>query len=279
MALKTLLVCLTSRETAEAAMKAAVPLARAQQAHLIGLHTLEAILVYPGIALHLPGSSFSSFNHRQDAEAVEIETIFRKYTENEDFPSEWRLLKAESTTASARIIDCARAADLVVMAKDEANSAQWDQDTVQAQVIRQSGRPVIIVPPGYEGSTIGDNIVLGWSNTREATRAAHDVLTLFSNDSKVSIVRVDHGGGREMEDYAIIDLAAAFDRHGVSAIVSHLDGSGNDVSAVLLRHAFEQGADLIATGAFGHSRFYDFVNGAVTQALLRDAELPVLFSR
>ena len=41
----------------------------------------------------------------------------------------------------------------------------------------------------------------------------------------------------------------------------------------------ERGADLIVTGAFGHSRLYDFVIGAVTLDLMKDAECPVLFSR
>ena len=36
---------------------------------------------------------------------------------------------------------------------------------------------------------------------------------------------------------------------------------------------------MIVTGAFGHSRAYDFVIGATTYALLRDAKLPVLFSK
>jgi nucleotide-binding universal stress UspA family protein len=36
---------------------------------------------------------------------------------------------------------------------------------------------------------------------------------------------------------------------------------------------------MLATGAFGHSRAYDFVIGAATRALLNDAKLPVLFSK
>ncbi len=36
---------------------------------------------------------------------------------------------------------------------------------------------------------------------------------------------------------------------------------------------------MIAIGAFGHSRAYDFVIGAATRDLLRHSELPVMFSR
>jgi len=279
MTIKTLLVCLTHRETADAAMKAAVPLARAKQAHLIGLHTLEALLVYPGIAMHVPGPVFSSFNDSQNIEAKEIEKIFRRHTDNEDFPSEWRQLKAESATAADRIIECARAADLVVMAKDDATGRYGNQSALPAQVIRESGRPVLVVPADFDGPAIGSNIVLGWSDTREATRAAHDVLTLSGDDCEVSILRIDHGSGHEMADFAVIDLATSFDRHGVKAVVRHLDGKGAEIGDILLEHAFESGADLVATGAFGHSRVYDFVIGAVTHSLLQNANMPVLFSR
>ena len=46
-----------------------------------------------------------------------------------------------------------------------------------------------------------------------------------------------------------------------------------------MHEAFESGADMIVTGAFGHSRVYDFVIGAVTRDLLHNAELPVLYSK
>ena len=54
---------------------------------------------------------------------------------------------------------------------------------------------------------------------------------------------------------------------------------GDSIANVLNKAAFEMGADLIVTGAFGHSRAYDLVLGATSYALLRDQKLPVLFSR
>ncbi|HBB84454.1 MAG TPA: hypothetical protein DC031_14580, partial [Sulfitobacter sp.] len=51
------------------------------------------------------------------------------------------------------------------------------------------------------------------------------------------------------------------------------------VAAALSREAMERGADMVAVGAFGHSRAYDLVIGAATRDLLRHSEVPVLFSR
>ena len=48
MTYKTILVCLTTTNNSERLMKAACQMARKFNAHLIGLHTLQSIEVYPG---------------------------------------------------------------------------------------------------------------------------------------------------------------------------------------------------------------------------------------
>ena len=277
MALKTILACLMNRETADAVLRCAVPLARAHDAHLIGLHTLEALLVYPGIAMHVPDGAFAGFNENQKVEAAAIETIFRRHTVNEDFVSEWRLTKTEATSAADRIVESAFAADIVIMPKEEGSAVRGDQHHAQEHVIRKGGRPVIIIPPDFNGSLVGQKTVLGWSNTREAARAAHDLLAVAQPGSEISIVRVD-GERDELTDFSIVDLATTYDRHGLHTKTLQQNKGPNSISDLLLKVAFEQGADLLATGAFGHSRAYDFVMGAVSYSLLRTARMPVLFS-
>lgn len=279
MGLKTILVCLTTKEHATTLMKVAVPLARKHDAHLIGLHTIEALMVYPGIAMHVPDPAFSEFNKSQKEEAAAIEKIFQEHTGGEDFPSEWRLVRADSTCASERMVDCARAADLVIMAQEDRNADRYDQRQAQIDVIRNSGRPVIVVPLEYDGPAIGKTIVVGWSDTREAARAAHDFLNLADDNASVKILRVGETRTDELQDSNAIDLASMYHRHGLHAEIAYRNPEKGDIAETLRQFAFEAGADLIATGAFGHSKAYDFVLGAVTYALLHDAKLPVLFSK
>lgn len=276
MGMKTLLVCLIDPESAEAVMSCAVPLARAHSAHLIALHTLEALVVYPGVAIHLPPDVYTRHSETQKEAAAAIEAIFRKYTDNEDIVSEWRLLKASSTTIADRIIESARAADVVMM--PNATVAEDQSREVQARVIRDSGRPVLVVPPTLAEGDIGKRIVLGWSDTREATRAAHDLLTVAQGGADISVLRVGAPPGDELRDHELVDLASMYDRHGLKAQMAHCDAGSGGIAEALLKFAFENGADLVVTGAFGHSRAYDFVFGAVTNGLLKKAEIPVLFS-
>jgi nucleotide-binding universal stress UspA family protein len=276
---KTILACLTTKEYAPALLRAAVPLARRHDAHLVGLHTLEALEVYPGIAMHVTAEMFKAFNSEQQAEASAIEAVFTDHCRAEEFVSEYRLIQAGSTTASDRMIQSARAADLVVMVHEDREVDRYDQRHAQNDVIRGSGRPVIVVPTDFDGPEIGSNIVLGWSNTREAARAAHDVLTLAQPEAQITILRARDRAPEEMKDPDLLDLSAALARHGHKVEVRHVDRAGDKVADVLLQTAFETGADLLATGAFGHSTAYDFVIGATTSALLKTANIPVLFSK
>lgn len=279
MSLKTILVCLTTREHAATLLKVAVPLARKHNAHLIGLHTMEALMVYPGIAMHVPEPAFASFNKHQKQEALAIKQIFDDHVHSEDFPLEWRELLAESNTATDRMVECARAADIVVMAHEDQQADRYDQRHAQAQVIRDSGRPVIVVPLDYDGPAIGQNIVLGWSNTREATRAAHDLTLMADKGASVTLLRVGTPGPDELKDFDTIDIAEMLTRHGLKTEIQYRAHAGQDVASVLNACAFEQGADMIVTGAFGHSRVFDFVIGAASYALLDDARFPVMFSK
>ncbi|AXI45251.1 hypothetical protein C1J03_03905 [Sulfitobacter sp. SK012] len=279
MGLKTLLVCLTTPEHAETLLKVAVPLARKHNAHLIGLHTVEALLVYPGIAIHIPEPVFATFQDSQRVEAEQIKAVFAKHTDNEDFQSEFRLVRAEAVSAYESIVESARAADLVLMAHENKDLDRHDQRNTQIQVIRESGRPVIVVPLGYDGPPIGENILLGWSDTREAARAAHDVLIVADKNASLTILRVNDAAQDVLEDADGIEQAEMFSRHGLRPSLEHRKHGKTAISDVLEQVAFERGADLIVTGAFGHSKVYDFVIGATTYALLRDAKRPVMFSK
>lgn len=276
---KTILVCLTTPDHAETLMKVAVPLARKHGAHLIGLHTIEALIVYPGIAMHVPEPAFEAFNKSQKEESKAIKQVFTKYTENEDFVSEFRLVRAEDQSAAERMIESARAADLVIMAHEDKDSDRFDHRNAQSRVIRESGRPVIVVPLDYDGPEIGQNFLLGWSDTREATRAAHDMLGLADPGAQLTVLRVGPKTRDALRDADAIDMIEMFARHGFNPTLEHRDSLGNSIAEMLGTVAFEKGADLIVTGAFGHSRAYDFVIGATTYALLRDQKIPVLFSK
>ena len=276
---KTILVCLTTAEQATTILKLAVPLARRHGAHLVGLRTVEAVLVYPGIAMHIPEDAFSAFRTSQNEETTAIEEVFNHHTAIEDFVSEFRVVHADTRSATDRTIESARAADLVIMAQDNNDSDPRDMRRVQSDVIRECGRPVLIVPGDYDGPEIGKKIVFGWSETREAARAAHDMLSLAHSGARLTVLSVGHKAENLLIDDDAIDITQMFARHGLRPTLEHRDPLGESIASVLNAVAFEIGADMIVTGAFGHSATYDFVIGATSYELLRAQKIPVLFSK
>lgn len=136
------------------------------------------------------------------------------------------------------------------------------------------------MPASFDGSVIGQTVLIGWSATREATRAAFDALALKNNDATGYLLTVSRRATPDADVMASAkEMAATLSRHGHEVTVVHRAAEGADIADVLMREAFERGADMIVSGAFGHSVVYDFVIGAVTHDLMQQATVPVLFSK
>lgn len=276
---KTILVCLTSTTNAERLMKAASQLARRFNAHLVGLHTLQSIEVYPGIVIDLPRQTTDNFVKEQEAQAEKIRKVFEQYTSSEDFISEWRLVKAQSSQAAERFVEHALCSDLVIMGQSDPDNDRIDQSGAQEMVIRQSGRPVLVIPSAGNFETIGEHALIGWSATRESNRAVHDAIPFLSDTGKATVLWVSHSD----RDSAYLEstahaIAMLLSRHNIDATVAHWQNTKIAIADALLNEAYDRGADMIVTGAYGHSRFYDFVIGATTTSLLEHMTVPVLFS-
>ena len=280
MAVKTILVCLTTEANTAALLRAAGVLARRTNAHVIGLHTIEAIEVYPGIAVHFDAPAYESFQKAQAAQADAIREKFDAFAASPGINAEWRLLHARSVSAADRMVECALAADLVLMAQESRETDRHDQHGVQEAVIRRSGRPVLVIPSGYEADHLGEIVVMGWSATRESARAAHDAMALAAPGATLQVIVAEgRDVSRDVHAETARELAAAMARRGLRANLIEAPVMGRTIAETLQAAADEHGADMIATGAFGHSRLYDFLIGAVTFELLESMRRPVLFSR
>ena len=276
---RTILAALTTPAAARRILPVATALARRTGAHLIGYHTIEAIAVYPGIAMHITEADLAGFTASQEEQAEEIRKIFESATRAEDFAAEWRLENAQSLSAADRIVQSARAADLVVMSQQKSGEDRPDQRNIQERVIRESGRPVLVVPYAGSFGETGQKVMIGWSPTREAARAAHDAISLIAPGGEALLVTARHASDqRRLAHHTAAEMALCLDRHGIRTTVIDRTDDGITPGDVLLNEAFETGCDLIVVGAFGHSMVYDLVIGATTTHLLDHMTAPVLFS-
>ena len=88
MTIKTILACLTDARSADSVLAAAALIARRHDAHVIGLHTVESLSVYPGVALHVPDIVFTEYGRSQVAQSTEIKEIFEEKFHAEEFAHE-----------------------------------------------------------------------------------------------------------------------------------------------------------------------------------------------
>ncbi|MGR3321805.1 MAG: universal stress protein [Pseudooceanicola sp.] len=274
---KTLALTLFSAEEAEWLLPAAVEVAAAFRAHLVGLFPDYEVLPYATMEGTASLNAMAALTERRIEERAAVESRFAEATRLQDFVSELRVQEGHRAGAEGFLAGNARGADLVLAGQIGSGSAPVQRRLVE-HLIRHSGRPVLVIPQGWEPGPVGRKVLLGWSDTREATRAAHDALAVAAPKAVIDIL---HAGttGEEPETAYRQDMAAAFDRLGHKVTVLERDAPSGGAGQTLLSVAVERGADMIAVGAFGHSRAYDFVIGAVTQHLLENAEIPVLFSR
>lgn len=285
MTIRTILVCLTNSANAERLSKAADLLARKYQARIIGLHTIQSIEVYPSIAVDLPSIATDAFVAEQNRVAKEIRETFEKVTAGQEYASEWRQVQANSTFAADRMIEHSHSADLVIIGQEDHDNDRPDQRSAQEMLIKQSGRPVLIIPSVGTFNTIGDHALMGWSATRESSRAIHDAIPILSSGNgneiraNATILWVSHSNSdADYLENTAHAMAATLDRHGIDTTVAHWQNTKISIADALLNEATDRGADMIVTGAFGHSKFYDFVIGATTTGLLDHMTVPVLFS-
>lgn len=168
----------------------------------------------------------------------------------------------------------ARLHDLTVL-DAEPSAVNLDRDLMQT-LLTQSGRPLLLVPPGRDTFSCR-RIVLAWDGSARAARAAKDALPFMQEAEGVEIVSV--AGEKALPNTVLgADIAPHLARHGVKATVHSLEASRGDVAGVIRYTATRYNADLIVMGGYVHSRFRELVLGGVTQSLLREAPAPILMS-
>lgn len=135
-----------------------------------------------------------------------------------------------------------------------------------------SGRPVIVVPAGYDTDARHSHAALAWDGGRAAARALSDSLRLLETDGRVSVLTVG-----QRNAWPIEDLMTHLARHGVEA--NHEDWpTTHAVAETLLGWCERNDPSLLVLGAYEHSKFREDFLGGVTSEVLARTRIPVLLS-
>jgi nucleotide-binding universal stress UspA family protein len=172
---------------------------------------------------------------------------------------------------------CAHYADLIVASQRELEGDDLIIPGVPDDVLITSGVPVLVLPYGWRPHPVGENIVIAWKSSREATRAVHDAMPFLTGAKKVTVFTfAPHADLFGMEPDSLVNHLR---QHGVSAQASSWPDTG-EISAIdaLFACLETQDADLIVAGAYGHSRLLEGLFGGASHDLTHQPSLPVLMS-
>jgi nucleotide-binding universal stress UspA family protein len=279
MSYKTITVNIKSLQNAERLCAYACLVARKFNAHLIGVHTIPALEIYPGTMAPATLKKMSGYSEKQKKISADIKEIFQRATKTEDFVSEWREVDAQYLNSEHSVTADWVGSDLIIIGQTNPKRDRRDQRNFVERAVRNSGRPVLVLPYAGTFETIGENVLLGWSGTRESTRAAHDALPFIKDAKSTKIFWVGKQDDKtHYVEQTAREMAVGLDRHGANVSVLHREPGSISIGDELLNEASDSGTDMIVTGGFGHSRMYDFVLGATTNHILKCMTVPVLLS-
>lgn len=262
-----------------AALDAAMVLARASQAHISVLITLEhpmpLVTEFGYVPMEVAQRQFDESRAAAAALADKARAqLAREAVSSEVRQTEVLLMWSEQTAALQ-----ARHADITVIGGPDPEQDSPRFALTFKNLLLRSGRPVLMIPAGARLEVPARRVVLAWKPTPEAARAVHDALPLIAPASQVDVLMIDpqvaEGAHGEQPG---ADIARHLARHGLQVNIVALPRQGNSDGENLLRHVREVGADLLVMGGYGHSRWREVVLGGATRAVLDGAQGPVLFS-
>jgi nucleotide-binding universal stress UspA family protein len=259
MALKDILVHIDLAPACELRLEVAVALARRFEAHLIGAFVRPTPV--PGVYLE-----------ELEAGAAVAEERFFEFLRRHNILGDW---EAPEGAVAACVTRAAHAADLVILGQFDAGHLPGVEE-LQApeKVILACGRPVLMVPYMGHREHIGENVLVAWNGSREAVRAMHDALPLMAASKSVTLVTVNPEDAEERAEHVVRHLV----RRGLNATAEVLETEEVAPVDAVLSRAANLGADLIAMGAYGHSRWREMILGGMTHDMLSDMTVPVLMA-
>lgn len=278
MRIKTILVYLSRHHGCEELLDVACALARTHEAHLIGVGAFSATPPVPPLAIPYSTTVVEEMMRAaQDAEA-KLKAAFENATREAPFVAEWVNMRVLAGDLVRAVLDHARAVDLIVASQRDPD---WELGTVldfPERLALESGRPVFLVPRKGPPPLEIKKIAVAWNGSRESARAAFDAFPFYTSAQSVTILTVTSDGAPLAEGTPATALAETLARHDIPTTLTHLQMANAGVSRTLINEATRLEADLLVSGAYGHSRLREFVFGGVTRDLTNDSPLPLLLS-
>ncbi|OCK60576.1 universal stress protein [Bradyrhizobium sp. LMTR 3] len=272
---KTVMVGLAQGRPNDACLRVAGDFAERFGARIIGVAASD---IRPPI--YFADGNFAQKLLDEEAVAIEnrlseLEVEFRASVERRATSVEWRSAR---TLPVPYLLEQARAADIIVIGALSETPVDPSVAPDPSDLVMQAGRPLIVVPPTVQWLDLR-SVLIAWKDVREARRAVFDALPILAAATEVTIAEIpERDGRREDALLHVADVAAWLRGHGVAAH-KVVPETASGVTEQLDRIAANVGAGAVIAGAYGHSRFREWMLGGVTRHLATESRRCAFLSR
>ena len=276
MAYKDILVHVDNSASSPARLNASIRVAKEWGAKLTGLYVLSRPYLPAYAEAQISADILETQAKESEKVAERAKDSFTAATQSNGLNANWRVV--ENGTADALAVQ-SRYFDLVVAGQENPKDEFFIAGSeMPDRTILISGRPALLIPYIGDCETIGENVMIAWDGSRQASRAVHDAMPVLEDAKNVTVMVINpkdkgNGSGKEPGAGVVRHLA----EHGIKATAEHVT-TDLDPGNMLLSRASDKGIDLIIMGAYGHARWTELVLGGVTKHMLQHMTVPVLMS-
>lgn len=284
MPIKTILQPIRESDTSSELMETGVNAAKRFSAHLDVLYVNpnpDEMLPYAtlGLSRKMKDSVRDSAMRSAAEQAERLKSAFVEICDRNQLPQRARgdrpgepsaAWHEESGMRNDLIGRLGRLADIVIMPRPEKISPP--PQSFEAAV-RESGRPVLMVPRNTVQSVLATRVAIGWNNSKEAAQAVAAARPCLRCADAVTVLVTEK---RLSKRPSAAELVTYLKCHGIEASIEVLDLGEKSVGETLLAHSAQLKVDLLVVGGYSRSRLRDMVMGGVTRHLLSHADIPVM---
>jgi len=256
----------------------AADLAATSGAHLTGIViALEPLVPVYTMAAPIPTDFIVAAREAAIAEAKAASGAFEKLAGAAGARVETIVLASIAGEGFTQAVRSLRLTDLAVVGQDDPDRPEPMRQAVIEAMLFDAAAPTLVIPYAGVDTLRTSRAIVAWDGGAQAARAVRAALPLLVLAEHVLVVTVEEPS-KWGDDVPGADIATHLARHGLDVEVRRLANGAGNVASTLLNACADEAADWMVMGAYGHSRWREFMLGGATRDVLAAMTVPVLMA-
>lgn len=273
MGLNNILVALDNNPSADAALRGAVAMQLAYDAHLTAIVSLQeqqgaSSDMFPWVPAAIRKNIEKAASDAHDA----VEGKF--LTATAELNREKIHLVERVTATDTSVSEASRFFDITVVGIPASGSMSFLHPD---RIALLSGRPVLAFPENSGGDRVARKAAIAWDGSRASARALNSAIRFMDTKDEVVILTVGAPPKIKIESSGL-DPQTALERQGMPAKWIDIEQGKDGIAQTILDGAAEHGAELLIMGAYEHSKFREDLFGGVTHDVMARSNIPVFLA-